>query len=86
MFEIHVLTPDTEWRNYIHKVDNFGKFWGSLGIVLAALLFARDMWSAPHPAEPDISPISFVWFIGTGVKMLLFARRSTLGAAGAGMP
>jgi hypothetical protein len=54
---------------------SFGKLWGSLGIVLAALLFVLDVWSAPHPAEPDISPISFVWFIGVSIKMLLFARQ-----------
>jgi hypothetical protein len=53
----------------------FGKLWGILGIVIAAPLFALDVRSAPHPAEPDISPISFVWFIGVSVKMLLFVRR-----------
>jgi hypothetical protein len=57
------------------RTRTFGKFWGGFGIVVAALLFVRDMQSAPHPAEPDISPISFVWFIGVSIKMLLFARR-----------
>jgi hypothetical protein len=52
----------------------FGKFWGILGIVIAASLFVLDVRSAPHPAEPDISPISFVWFIGVSIKMLLFGR------------
>jgi len=53
----------------------FGKFWGLIGIVIAGVLFALDMRSAPWPAEPDISPISFIWFIGVSIKMLLFARR-----------
>lgn len=51
----------------------FGKLWGSLGIAIAVLLFLRDMQSAPHPAEPDFSPISFIWFIGVSIKMLRFA-------------
>jgi hypothetical protein len=54
----------------------FGKLWGILGIGIAVLLFALDVRSAPHPAEPDISPISFVWFIGVSIKMLLFARQN----------
>jgi len=67
------------------RTPTFGKFWGSLGIVIAALLFARDMWSAPHPAKPDISPISFLWFIGVSVKMLVFARRKPVPATGTGV-
>lgn len=57
------------------RTRTFGKFWGAFGIVVATVLFLRDMHSAPHPAQPDISPISFIWFIGVSIKMLLFARR-----------
>lgn len=55
------------------RTRTFGKIWGGLGILIAAILFVRDMQSAPHPARPDISPISFVWFLGVSIKMLLFA-------------
>jgi hypothetical protein len=58
------------------RTRTFGKFWGILGIVIAAVLFTLDVRSAPWPAEPDISPISFIWFIGVSIKMLLFARRN----------
>jgi Domain of unknown function (DUF4386) len=60
------------------RTRTFGKLWGVLGIVIAATLFALDVRSAPWPAEPDISPISFIWFIGVSVKMLLFARQKTV--------
>lgn len=56
------------------RTRTFGKFWGGFGIVVAAVLFVRDMQSAPHPAQPDISLVSFIWFIGVSIKMLFFAR------------
>jgi hypothetical protein len=59
------------------RTRTFGKFWGILGITIAASLFVLDVRSAPWPAEPDISPISFIWFLGISVKMLLFARGET---------
>ena len=56
------------------RTRTFGRVWAVLGIVTAALLFSLDVRSAPHPAEPDISPISFIWFLGVSVKMLLFGH------------
>lgn len=68
------------------KTHTFGKFWAILGIIIAAFLFALDVRSAPNPAEPDISPISFIWFVGVSIKMLLFARRAPSGMADKGIP
>jgi len=68
------------------RTRTFGKFWGIFGIVIAALLFELDVRSAPHPAEPDISPISFIWFIGVSIKMLLFSRRAPKGMGGDEIP
>lgn len=56
---------------------HFGKLWGVLAIVIAVPLFAMDVWHAPHPADPDFGPVSFIWFMGVSVKMLVYARKET---------
>jgi hypothetical protein len=56
----------------------FGKLWGLAGIVIAVPLFAMDVWNAPHPAEPDLGPVSFIWFVAVSVKMLLDTPRETI--------
>jgi hypothetical protein len=53
----------------------FGRLWGALAIVIAVPLFALDVWYAPRPAEPDLGPVSFIWFLGVSTKMLLYARK-----------
>lgn len=54
----------------------FGKLWGIFGIGVAAPLFALDVWYAPEPATPDLGVISFIWFLGVSVKMLIYAHRT----------
>jgi hypothetical protein len=56
----------------------FGKLWGLMAIVIAVPLFAMNVWNAPHPAEPDLGPVSFIWFLGVSAKMLLYPRKDAM--------
>lgn len=53
----------------------FGKLWGASGILIAGFLFGRDLWSAPHPSDPDLSFLALIWIAAVGVQMLRRAGR-----------
>ncbi len=49
---------------------HFGKLWGIGGLLIAAFLFGRDLWSAPHPSDPDLSFLALIWIAAVGIQML----------------
>lgn len=53
---------------------SFGRFWGLAGILISAFLFSLDVWSAPNPAEPDLSFLAMIWVVGVSVVMLRKSR------------
>ena len=54
---------------------HFGKLWGISGILIAGFLFSRDLWSAPHPSDPDLSFLALIWIGAVGIQMLRRARK-----------
>jgi hypothetical protein len=60
---------------------HFGKIWGLTGIAISAFLFSLDVWSAPEPAEPDLSFLALIWVVAVGIQMI----RSSKLVAGAGV-
>lgn len=59
------------------QTRSFGRYWGLSGILISAFLFSLDVWSAPRPAEPDLSFLALIWVVGISIQML---RRSRLAA------
>jgi len=49
---------------------HFGRVWGISGIPIAGFLFSRDVWSAPHPSDPDLSFPALIWIAAVGIQML----------------
>lgn len=56
------------------RSHSFGRFWGLSGILISAFLFSLDVWSAPNPAEPDLSLLAMIWVVGISVQMLRKSR------------
>jgi hypothetical protein len=54
---------------------HFGRAWGISGILIAGFLFSRDVWSAPHPSNPDLSFLALIWIAAVGIQMLRRARK-----------
>jgi len=59
---------------------HFGRVWGTSGILIAAFLFSRDVWSAPHPSDPDLSFLALIWIAAVGMQMP--RRAAKLGQSG----
>ena len=54
---------------------HFGKVWGISGILIAGFLFSRDIWSAPHPSDPDLSFFALLWIAAVAIQMLRRAAK-----------
>lgn len=49
---------------------HFGKIWGLIGILISGFLFSLDVWSAPNPAEPDLSFLALIWVVAVSIQMV----------------
>ena len=56
---------------------HFGRLWGISGILIAGFLFSRDLWSAPHPSDPDLSFLALIWIAAVGIQMLRRAAQTS---------
>lgn len=59
----------------------FGRVWGLAGILISAFLFSLDVWSAPNPAEPDLSFLALIWIVAVSIRMVW--KSKMLGGHGA---
>ena len=53
----------------------FGRLWGLAGILISAFLFILDVWSAPNPAEPDLSFLALIWVVAVSIQMVRKSKR-----------